>query len=101
VALLMFLLGVVVPAVFAFDRWFGIAMENTFRVSDADPVDFHSDPVLRVTAVVLGASTAALTGLAIYERTHGTRPIVTIVYALIALALMAMNLFAVFALRPT
>jgi hypothetical protein len=101
VALLVFLLGVVVPAVFAVDRWFGIAMENTFPVSDADPVEFRSDLVLQVTAVVIGASMATLIGLATYERTRGRRPIVTIVYALIALALMAMNLFAVFALRPT
>src|SRR5690606_22568267 len=95
VAILVFLLGVLVPAVFALDRWFGIAMENTVRAPDTDPTEFHTDPLLRATAVVLAAATSILAGLAMYERRFEPRRVTTITFAVVALALLALNLIVV------
>lgn len=102
IGLSVFLLGVVVPALFAFNQTFSIGLQNSnlFNVSNPNPVEFHTDLVLRATALVLGASTATLAGLALYERKHGIHRISTITFAIVALALLTLNLFVVLALQP-
>ncbi|MDQ0896050.1 hypothetical protein [Agromyces ramosus] len=96
--LVVFLLGVVVPAFLAFDQMFSIGLQNSnlFNVSNPNPIDAQTDPMIRATAVVLGASVIALAVFAMYERRHGLRRASSIVFLIVAIALLALNLFVLF-----
>lgn len=102
-ALRLYLFGVLLPGIVMFGRWFEIALKNAPLGGPGNrmPVLFSTDPMLRVTAVLLLASSVALAMIWTWGRARELRLRAMPFYLVSALVFLAINLYRLLRADPS
>ncbi|MFF2276267.1 hypothetical protein [Agromyces sp. NPDC058126] len=98
-ALLIFVIGILLPAAVAVVRWIAIGLANApfFAQRPTNPLDPSDDVTLKITAVLMTAAVAGLIVITVIAATRQRNIVAAVILLIPSIGLMVLNWYVVLA----
>lgn len=98
-AVLVFIIGILLPAAVAVVRWIGIGLANGpyFGQQPTDPLDAADDLTLKITAVLITAAVAMLIVIILLAANRGRSVVAAVILLFPSIGLLILNWYVVLA----